>query len=148
MDAIFVDSQTTPLYSTEWTPSSAGAYAGTCIFLIVLATTSRCLFALKAVLEQRWLAQARCRRYVLVKGKGTEAGKIDADPAAKTGALISANGVEENVKIVRSDASGAVPFRLSVDVPRAGLVVVITGIAYLLLVLLLSLRGRHMLMLK
>ena len=132
MAAIFVDSQTTPLYSTNWTPSSAGAYAGTCIFLLVLAATLRCLFALKAVLEQKWLAQARCRRYVVVKGKGTEAGKIEADPAAKTGALISTNGVEENVKIVRSDARSVVPFRLSVDVPRAGLVMVITGVAYLL----------------
>ena len=68
----------------------------------------------------------------MVKGKGTEAGKIEADPAAKTGALLTTNGVEEKVKIVRSDARGAVPFRLSVDVPRAGLAMVITGVAYLL----------------
>lgn len=84
------------------------------------------------MLEQRCLAKARRRRYVVVKGKGTEAGKIDADPAAKTGALITTNGVEENVKIVRSDTRGAVPFRLSVDVARAGLVMVIAGVAYLL----------------
>jgi Ctr copper transporter family len=136
MASAFTNSQTSPLYSTEWIPSSAGAYAGTCIFLIILATTLRGLFALKAVLEQRWLAKARCRRYVVVKGKGTEAGKIESDPAAKTGALLTTNGVEENVKIVRSDAGGALPFRLSVDLPRAGLVMVITGVAYLLRVLL------------
>lgn len=69
---------------------------------------------------------------MLVKGKGTEAEKIEADPTAKIGALLTTNGVEETVKIVRSDARGAVPFRLSVDVPRAGLVMVITGVAYLL----------------
>jgi hypothetical protein len=78
------------------------------------------------------LARARSRRYVVVKGKGSEAGKIESDPAAKTGALITTNGVEENVKIVRSDARGAVPFRLSVDVPRAGLVTIIAGVVYLL----------------
>lgn len=69
---------------------------------------------------------------MVVKGKGTEAGKIDSDPAAKTGALITANGVEENVRIVRADTRGAVPFRLGVDLPRAGLVTIIAGIAYLL----------------
>jgi Ctr copper transporter family len=132
MASAFVNSQHTPLYSLNWIPNSAGGYAGTCIFLIVLASTLRCLFALKAVLEQRWLAKARNRRYIVVKGKGSEAGKIESDPTAKTGALISTHGVEENVKIVRSDGRGAVPFRLSVDVIRAGLVMVIAGVAYLL----------------
>lgn len=129
---VFVNAQDTPLYSESWVPSSAGAYAGTCIFLIVLASTLRCLFALKAVMEQRWLARARSRRYVVVKGKETEAGKIEADPDAKTGALITANGVEENVKIVRANTGGVIPFRLSVDVPRAAFMVVIVGVSYLL----------------
>jgi hypothetical protein len=132
MASNFINSQTTSLYSSNWVPGSAGAYAGTCMFLIVLASTSRCLFAFKAILEQRWLAKARSRRYVVIKGKGTEAEKVDSDPAAKTGALITTNGVEENVKIVQSDVRGAVPFRLSVDVPRAGLVMVIAGVGYLL----------------
>lgn len=132
MASAFINSQTTPLYSSDWVPNSAGAYAGTCIFLIILASTLRCLFALKAVLEQRWLAKARNRRYIVVKGKGTEAGKIDSDPATKTGALITTHGVEENVKIVRSDTRGAVPFRLSIDVPRAILVTAIAAVAYLL----------------
>lgn len=130
--SIFINSRDTPLYSLDWVPSSAGGYAGTCIFLIVLASVLRCLMAFKSVLEQQWLAQARCRRYVVVKGRGTEAGKIESDPAAKTGALITTNGVEENVKIVQSDIKGAAPFRLSTDIPRAGLVMVITGVAYLL----------------
>ncbi len=131
-NSIFINSQDTPLYSLNWVPSSAGGYAGTCIFLIILASSLRCLVAFKTVLEQRWLAQARCRRYVVVKGRGTEAEKIESDPAAKAGALITTNGVEENVKIVQSDVKGAVPFRLSIDIPRAGLVTVTTGVAYLL----------------
>ena len=115
-----------------WTPTTAGGYAGTCIFLIILGSIFRSLFAAKAILEQRWLAQARNRRYVLVKGKSTEAGRIDSDPDAKTASLITARGVEESVKVVRTNARGAAPFRLSVDVPRAALVMVIAGVGYLL----------------
>ncbi|ERF73851.1 hypothetical protein EPUS_05556 [Endocarpon pusillum Z07020] len=136
--SIFTNSRDTPLYSSNWVPSSAGGYAGTCIFLIVLASVLRCLVAFKTVLEQRWLAQARCRRYVVVKGRGTEAGKIESDPAAKAGALITTNGVEENVKIVQSNNEGAIPFRLSIDIPRASLVTVITGVAYLLMLAVMT----------
>jgi Ctr copper transporter family len=132
MDMTFADSHTTPLYSANWAPSSAGGYAGTCIFLIILASTLRCLFAFKAVMEQRWLARARSRRYVVVKGRGTEAEKFESDPSAKIGGLMTTNGVEERVKIVRSNARGALPFRLSVDLPRAALVMVIAGVSYLL----------------
>lgn len=141
MSMAFVTSRTTLLYSENWQPRSAAGYAGTCIFLIVLASILRCLFALKAVLEQRWLAQARCRRYVVVKGRSSEAAKIDADPAATSGALITSNGVEEKVKVVRSDARGAVPFRWSVDLPRGGLVMVLTGVAYLLYVSWIGIRS-------
>jgi hypothetical protein len=78
------------------------------------------------------MSQARNRRYVIVKGKMTEAGKIETDPDAKAASLITAQGVEEPVKVVRAYARGAVPFRLSVDVPRAAIVFVIYGVSYLL----------------
>lgn len=74
----------------------------------------------------------------MVKGKGTEAEKIESDPDAKTGTLITTNGVEERVKIVRSDARGAAPFRLTVDLPRAVLVMVIIGIGYLLMLAVMT----------
>ena len=132
MAMVFTNSQSTPLYSTAWTPTSAGYYAGTCIFLIALASLLQGLFAFKAVLEQRWLARTRNRRFVLVKGQNTEAGKIDQDPEARTASLITAQGVEDRVKVVRADVRGAAPFRLSVDVPRATLVLVMAGVSYLL----------------
>lgn len=132
MVMVFVNGYDTPLYSASWTPNSAGSYAGTCIFLVILASTVRCLLAFKAIMEQRWLAHARNRRYVLIKGRSSEAGRIDSDPDAKTGCLMTAQGVEEKVKVVRTDARGAVPFRLSIDVPRAGLVLLIAGLSYLL----------------
>jgi copper transporter 1 len=43
----FFTSTETPLYSKDWTPSGAGQYAGTCIFLIVLAFLFRGLLALR-----------------------------------------------------------------------------------------------------
>lgn len=132
MSMVFVNSQRTPLYSKAWTPSSAGAYAGTCIFLVLLASTLRLLWAAKVLLELRWQAEARNRRYVLVKGKPSEAGKIDNDPDAKIGSLITVNGVEENVKVVKAGKQGVIPFRLSVDLPRALLLTIIAGIGYLL----------------
>lgn len=132
MEMVFTNSHTTPLYSASWTPNSAGSYAGTCIFLVILASVLRALVAFKSIVEQRWLAQARNRRYVVVKGKTTEAGRIDRDPDAKEASLITAQGVEEPVKVVRAYQRGAVPFRLSVDVPRAAIVFVIAGVSYLL----------------
>ena len=132
MTMVFTHSHTTPLYTTKWTPNSPAAYAGTCIFLVVLASILRCLFAFKAIVEQRWMAEARNRRYILVQGKSTEAGQIDVDPDAKEGSLITAQGVEERVRVVQRHARGAVPFRLSVDVPRALIVLAITMVAYLL----------------
>lgn len=132
MEMVFTNSHTTPLYSASWTPNSAGSYAGTCIFLVILASVLRALIAFKSIVEQRWLAQARNRRYVVVKGKTTEAGRIDRDSDAKEASLITAQGVEEPVKVVRAYQRGAVPFRLSVDVPRAAIVFVIAGVSYLL----------------
>lgn len=128
---VFTTSHTTPLYSNGWTPSSAGGYAGTCIFLVILAIVLRSLFAVKGVLEQRWSIAARNRRYIRVQDRPTEAGRIDEDPDAKTGSLITVNGVEENVKVVQAKA-GFMPFRLSVDLPRAAMTTLIAGIAYLL----------------
>ncbi|KAJ9647419.1 uncharacterized protein PV06_00133 [Exophiala oligosperma] len=133
MDMTFFTGHTTPLYSNSWTPSSVGGYAGTCIFLILLAIMLRLLFAAKALCEQRWLASAQNRRYVLVRGRSTEAGRIDQDPDAKTGSLVTANGVEENIKVIQASTGAVVPFRLSVDVPRACLTTLIAGISYLLM---------------
>ncbi|RMZ92594.1 hypothetical protein DV736_g160, partial [Chaetothyriales sp. CBS 134916] len=139
MSMIFTNSHNTPLYSNAWTPTSAGGYAGTCIFLILLGVTLRLLLAARAVLEQRWAAQARNRRYVVVVGgdgsrsSEPQAERIENDPDAKLGALITPQGVEERVKVVTAVSGGrAVPFRLSVDVPRAFLVLLITGVGYLL----------------
>lgn len=47
MAMTFFTSTSTPLYSMSWTPSSAGKYAGTCIFLIAFGTIFRALLAVR-----------------------------------------------------------------------------------------------------
>lgn len=148
MAMVFYTSSTTPLFSSSWAPHSSGTYAGTCIFLICLAMIGRFLFALKTLMEQRWLSAARARRYVVVAGQtasplatDTERSSVDTDDF-KTGTLISANGVEEKIRVVRSAAGPPVmPWRFSVDLPRAGLLAAIMGVGYLLYVQSLSLHN-------
>ena len=132
MPMTFFNSQNTPLYSQSWTPHTTGQYAGICIFLIVLSIIFRVLLAGKHKLELHWSAQARNRRYVHVRGQTPQSESIERDPDAKEARLVSAQGVEEDVKIVKTAKQPAIPFRLSVDTPRAALSFVIVGIGYLL----------------
>lgn len=136
MAMTFSNTHNTALYSNLWTPSSDGAYAGTCIFLIILAILDRGLFAFKAIMERRWLAAHLNRRHIVVAGKTPEAGRIDADAEAKAASLVTAEGVQESVKVVQRAATPEpLPWRFSVDLPRALIVLCITGVSYLLYVL-------------
>lgn len=131
----FTNTQNTLLFSAAWTPSSSGAYAGTCIFLIILSIVDRGLIALKAMLERHWLDLYSHHRYVAIANKTTESGRIDDDPDAKLATLITAQGGEEPVKIVHTIRRGPIPWRLGVDLPRAALFLCIAGVSYLLYVL-------------
>lgn len=94
--------------------------------------TFRGLLAAKHVMEIRWSAKARNRRYVVVRGQAPASERIQNDPDAKEGSLVTAQGVEERVKVVKATKEPTIPFRLTVDVPRAALVFVISGVGYLL----------------
>ncbi|KAJ5698112.1 hypothetical protein N7462_000117 [Penicillium macrosclerotiorum] len=60
MSMTFFTSFKTSLFAADWTPSSKGQYAGTCIFLIVLAVILRVLLALRPILEGRlWTDSVR-----------------------------------------------------------------------------------------
>jgi hypothetical protein len=131
MMAVFQNSMATPLYSMNWMPATAGAYAGTCIFLIVLGAAMRGLLAAKAVQEARWIDQEWNRRYVTVAGKLPVAERVSTDSMAKRMTL-SENGVEENVMVVKKKTTSARPWRLSVDPVRAAIDTVIAGVGYLL----------------
>ncbi|KAJ5484816.1 hypothetical protein N7539_004804 [Penicillium diatomitis] len=138
MTMAFTNAHSTHLFSAAWTPSSSGTYAATCIFLIVLAIIDRCLVAFKATMERHWLVTHLNRRYIAIAGKTTEAGRIDGDPDAKAASLITAQGVEENVKLVHNIAHGPIPWRFSVDLPRAILFLFIVGVSYLLMLAVMT----------
>lgn len=123
----------TTLYSEMWTPTNAGTYAATCIFLILLAAIFRSLFALKAIQESRWLDQELNRRYVVVNGRRTLPDDL-ARNSLKDNMMLSANGVEEEVMVVKKKHGHARPWRFSVDPIRAVIDTVIAGVGYLLCV--------------
>jgi len=145
----FFSSSTTPLYAMSWQPTSPGGYAGTIIFLILLGIASRGLVAARTFFESRWHHAALRRRYVVVAApEGSEADekgparrtlaeRLAADPAGST-ATLTANGVEEDVRVVQAPVRGPVPWRFSVDLPRAGLVTVQIGVMYLLMIAVMT----------
>ncbi|KUI62574.1 hypothetical protein VP1G_09693 [Cytospora mali] len=133
----FQNSMSTTLYSERWTPSSAGAYAGTCIFLIALAAIFRGLFALRALQEGRWLDQELNRRYVVVNGKQSVRDDVSRD-SLKQNMFLSANGIEEEVMVVKKKHSHVRPWRLSVDPVRAVIDTVIAGVGYLLMLAVMT----------
>jgi hypothetical protein len=129
MNMVFFTASNTPLYSNSWTPTSPGAYAGTCIFLIILAIFFRLIFTAKAYFEAKAIQSALKRRYVVVEGEGPE--KIASDATSMTG-ILTTNGVAENVRIVQAPAKLIQPWRFSVDLPRALLMTSAVAIGYLL----------------
>lgn len=131
MNMAFFTSTTTSLYSEAWTPSSAGAYAGTCIFLIILAIILRALFTAKTFLEYRALESALKRRYVVTADQQTATDKAFNDANSMTG-ILTTNGLQENVRIVEAPARHIQPFRFSVDLPRAVIMTAAAGVGYLL----------------
>jgi hypothetical protein len=141
MNMIFQTDTATPLYGSMWTPSSSGAYAGTCIFLVALAAAARLLVAAKSVQEARWRDQAVRRRYVAVNGRAPLAERMvssDLDLDARQ-LVLSANGLEEKVFVVEQRPAAAAaaarrPWRFSVDPVRAAIDTTIVGVGYLLYV--------------
>lgn len=133
MAMVFQTNTATPLYANSWTPRNAGAYAGTCIFLVVLAIIGRLLLAARSIQEARWLAKDMKRRYVAAQGKSSLSDRISSDSLAKPMTL-TANGVEESVIVVAQAGAVKRPWRFSVDPLRAALDTVIVGVGYLLYV--------------
>jgi copper transporter 1 len=127
----FLTATNTPLYSASWTPSSAGAYAGTCIFLIILSILFRVIFTLKTYLEMKAMESALKRRYVVVAGEKAVVDKVADDANSMTG-ILTTNGLQEDVRIVSAPVSHIQPWRFSVDLPRALLMTIAAGVGYLL----------------
>jgi copper transporter 1 len=137
MAMTFFTATDTPLYSDAWTPSSAGAYAGTCIFLILLAILLRALFTVKSFLEARALAAALKRRYVVVADQQTASDKAFNDSNSMTG-ILTTNGLQENVRVVQAPAKNVQPWRFSVDLPRAAIMTLAAAVGYLLMLAVMT----------
>jgi len=114
-----------------WTPASIGAYAGTCIFLILLAVLFRGLLAVRSWREEAWMDAEFKRRYVTVAGKLPKSERVSQDSDAKR-MVLSENGVEEDVMMVTKKGSTKRPWRFSVDPLRAVMDTVVVGVGYLL----------------
>ncbi|KAK5018633.1 copper transporter [Cryomyces antarcticus] len=138
MRMVFFSSLSTPLFSSNWTPTSSGSYAGTCIFLIILSILYRASFAAKHRLEQHWLDKALKRRYVVVAGQSSESETVRTDSKSET-ALLTTKGAVEDVKVVQRPIASVQPWRFTVDLPRAVLVTTMAGVGYLLMLAVMTL---------
>lgn len=149
MRMTFFTSTLTPLYSDAWTPTGTASYAATCIFLILVAALFRGLLVAKAWKETAWLDAEFNRRYVVVVGKPGKAERIarDDNSGGSGGGgsgdvkrmVLTENGVEEDVMVVKKRSVGVRPWRLSVDPLRAVMDTVLAGVAYLLMLAVMTL---------
>lgn len=137
MMAVFQTNMETSLYSMAWTPKNAAQYAGTCIFLVMLAALARGLLAAKAIQERRWLEREMNARFIAVQGKQPLGETVSRDSLAKR-MVLTENGVEEDVMVVRKSGGHARPWRFSVDPIRAVIDMVIAGVGYLLMLAVMS----------
>lgn len=79
MPVVFVTSTTTSLWSSSFTPSTIGQYAGICIFLIMFATIFRFLIAFRVNFFDIMAAAEQRRNGGLLHPYATE-GKLIARP--------------------------------------------------------------------
>ncbi|EME50332.1 hypothetical protein DOTSEDRAFT_120864 [Dothistroma septosporum NZE10] len=76
MMMVFFTATDTPLYSMAWMPKSTGQYAGTCIFLILLAIVFRSLLAVRVNLASIAGAYAWKRDTHILRDKPRPGDKI------------------------------------------------------------------------
>ncbi|KAF1830361.1 Ctr copper transporter-like protein [Decorospora gaudefroyi] len=133
----FFSATNTPLYSESWTPTNAGQYAGTCIFLIVLSILFRFFFTAKTFLEIKARESALKRRYVVVAGEKAVVEKAADDANSMTG-ILTTNGLQEDVRVVSAPVSHFQPWRFSVDLPRALLMTAAAAVGYLLMLAVMT----------
>jgi len=147
MAMAFTNSHDTPLFSEQWMPNSTGSYAGTCIFLIILAAISRMLACYRQVLEARWYDRHVNRRYLTVSGEPIVDQEKAVVPEAaskdnnnnnnndESNATLTLRGVREQVKVIRAPIQHGIrvaPWKLDTDLPRACVFTVQHGVGYLL----------------
>ncbi|KAL0937089.1 ctr copper transporter [Colletotrichum truncatum] len=124
MAMTFFEAFQTPLFSQAWTPTNKSEYAGTCIFLIILACILRLLLALKPILEQRfWMNHST---YESDKRSLIPPGDDAIEPGMK-------------VTVIRGDVARRWRgWRASAAAARATYEVIIGGVGYLLMLAIMT----------
>ncbi|KAI1133987.1 Ctr copper transporter family-domain-containing protein [Hypoxylon sp. FL0543] len=122
MAMVFFQSVTTPLYSSTWTPQGQGSYAGTCIFLIVLALVHRILIAARSIVFDSNQALHRHRKDI----------SSDSDDYPGSRSELESMGNQ-----FRSQWNSH-PFRVATETARALLEVIVGGIGYLLMLAVMT----------
>ncbi|ODQ56245.1 hypothetical protein SAICODRAFT_51594 [Saitoella complicata NRRL Y-17804] len=107
----------TMLWGDAWNPKTPVAYAFTWLFLFGLSIFSRMMYAGKAWAESKWL-------------------KTGADGEARAGSVSSGDTVASFN--TAAQAYKLLPWRMSVDVPRALIQFVIAGVQYLLMLAVMT----------
>ncbi|KAK7985581.1 hypothetical protein PG996_005183 [Apiospora saccharicola] len=124
MAMVFFQSVTSPLFAKAWTPAGPGAYAGTCIFLIVLATLHRVLIAVRNLV------------FVTVPPGHQKLDLTDEEEAAyrRRYGGTGADSVLARIRRALHDN----PFRMATETARAFSEVVIGGMGYLLMLAVMT----------
>lgn len=112
--------------------------------MIVLAAIFRFLIAFKSMLEKRWIDVEVNRRYVAVTRKPNTKERISSN-AESSRALLTENGVEEDVIVVRRHMKGVRPWRITTDGPRAAIDTVIAGVLFLLMLAIMTMNVGYLL---
>jgi hypothetical protein len=132
MPMVFTNDHSTPLFSSQWTPTTAEGYAGTCIFLIALAVISRGLSVWRHAMEIRWHEQ----RYAPIADDQISDREKQCDYAAEKSdeVVLITHERDERVQTSRIShhSSRSIPWRLGTDLPRACIFVLQAGVGYLL----------------
>ncbi|KAH7024618.1 Ctr copper transporter [Microdochium trichocladiopsis] len=143
MAMVFFQSVTSPLFSKAWTPADPGAYAGTCIFLIVLATVHRILIALRNIYFCSAVLSDPRRTKELSGGSGNGGADCCNSNGPDDDAVVGPGyrrhlGRREGFWAALRRARRSCPFRTSTETARAVAEVVISGVGYLLMLAVMT----------
>ncbi|KAK9490195.1 Ctr copper transporter family-domain-containing protein [Lipomyces doorenjongii] len=118
------------LFSKGWTPSSRGQYAGTCIFLIVLAVIYRMTHVLKHRTERYFNARAR----QFARNIATAHLQMDQNAGSfeKSAGEVTI-GPERPLQF-----RNVRPWRVSMDIPLSLIQLVLSGVSYLLMLAVMT----------